>query len=159
MLFRSTWDITKIGESSLNQSLPWDTIRPIRHKVYGLNNYALNKAKENLTERYASDPNLTYLSKMRNYYDLQENRKMLSLNLKSRSSEKFKRKEHALTTENLRREQMGIDTFKDYKEMIDFQKTLTDEISLQEDILLNESVNILVDYFLFSSPLLISSSK
>ena len=95
---------------------------------------------------------------MRNYYDLQENRKMLSLNLKS-SSEKFKRKEHALTTENLRREQMGIDTFKDYKEMIDFQKTLTDEISLQEDILLNESVNILVDYFLFSSPLLISSSK
>ena len=54
---------------------------------------------------------------------------------------------------------MGIDTFKDYKEMIDFQKTLTDEISLQEDILLNESVNILVDYFLFSSPLLISNSK
>ena len=96
---------------------------------------------------------------MRNYYDLQENRKMLSLNLKSRSSEKFKRKEHALTTENLRRKQMGIDTFKDYKEMIDFQKTLTDEISLQEDILLNESVNILVDYFLFSSPLLISNSK
>ncbi len=155
----STWDITKIGESSLSQSLPWDAIRPIRHKVYGLNDYALNKAKENLTERYAFDPNLTYLSKMRNYYDLQENRKMLSLNLKSRSSEKFKRKEYALTTENLRREQMGIDTFKDYKEMIDFQKTLTDEISLQEDILLNESVNILVDYFLFSSPLLISSSK
>ncbi|MEL0208392.1 MAG: carboxy terminal-processing peptidase, partial [Gammaproteobacteria bacterium] len=50
----STWDIEETGESSLDESLPWDTIRPIRHRIYDLNTYAIQAALENHKNRLSS---------------------------------------------------------------------------------------------------------
>ena len=47
----SSWDIEETGESALDESLPWDTIRPIRHRIYNLNDIAIKLASENHIDR------------------------------------------------------------------------------------------------------------
>ena len=64
----STWDVEETGDS-LDESLPWDTIRPIRHRIFNLNDFAIQKASENHLDRLSSDPNLQYIQKIRQKYD------------------------------------------------------------------------------------------
>ena len=71
----STWDIEETGESSLDESLPWDTIRPIRHRIYDLNTYAIQAALENHKNRLSSDPNMQYILKIRKRYDQRKQKK------------------------------------------------------------------------------------
>jgi carboxyl-terminal processing protease len=151
----STWDIEETGESSLDESLPWDTIRPIRHRIYNLNNFAIQRASENHTDRLSSDPNMQYILKVRQKYDQRKNKKELSLNINERKNDKLDRRSWILNAENARRSLLNFDTFDTYDDLETFREEIdTDEISLENDFLLNESKNIIVDYLKFSSQLI-----
>lgn len=151
----STWDIEETGESSLDESLPWDTIRPIRHRIYNLNDYAIQRASENHIDRLSSDPNMQYILKIRQKYDQRKNKKELSLNINERKNDKLDRRSWILNTENARRSLLNIDTFNTYDDLETFREEIdSDEISLENDFLLNESKNIIVDYLKFSSQLI-----
>ena len=57
--------------------------------------------------------------------------------------------------ENARRSLLNFDTFDTYDDLETFREEIdTDEISLENDFLLNESKNIIVDYLKFSSQLI-----
>ena len=151
----STWDIEETGESSLDESLPWDTIRPIRHRIYNLNDFAIQRASENHTDRLSSDPNMQYILKVRQKYDQRKNKKELSLNIYERKNDKLDRRSWILNAENARRNLLNFDTFDTYDDLEKFREGIdTDEISLENDFLLNESKNIIVDYLKFSSQLI-----
>ncbi|GIR07442.1 MAG: tail-specific protease [Gammaproteobacteria bacterium] len=151
----STWDIEETGESSLDESLPWDTIRPIRHRIYNLNDFAIQRASENHTDRLSSDPNMQYILKVRQKYDQRKNKKELSLNINERKNDKLDRRSWLLNAENARRSLLNFDTFDTYDDLETFREEIdSDEISLENDFLLNESKNIIVDYLKFSSQLI-----
>ena len=151
----STWDIEETGESSLDESLPWDTIRPIRHRIYNLNDFAIERASENHTVRLSSDPNMQYILKVRQKYDQRKNKKKLSLNINERKNDKLDRRSWILNAENARRSLLNFDTFDTYDDLETFREEIdSDEISLENDFLLNESKNIIVDYLKFNSQLI-----
>jgi len=151
----STWDIEETGESSLDESLPWDTIRPIRHRIYNLNDFAIQRASENHIDRLSSDPNMQYILKIRQKYDQRKNKKELSLNINERKNDKLDRRSWILNVENARRNLLNIDTFNTYDDLEAHREEVdSDEISLENDFLLNESKNIIVDYLKFSSQLI-----
>ena len=156
----STWDIEETGESSLDESLPWDTIRPIRHRKYNLNSFAIQKASENHLDRLFNDPNMLYIQKVRKKYDQRKNRKRLSLNIVEREKDKLDRRSWILNAENSRRSLLNMDVFSSYDELEAFREDIdSDEISLENDFLLNESKNIIIDYLKFSSPLIAANQN
>ena len=151
----STWDIEETGESSLDESLPWDTIRPIRHRIFNLNDFAIQQASENHIDRLTNDPNMQYILKVRQKYDERKNRKELSLNINERKNDKLDRRSWILNAENVRRSLLNFDKFDSYDDLEAFREEIdSDEISLENDFLLNESKNIIVDYLKFSSQLI-----
>ena len=153
----SGWDIDDYGESSLDEALPWDTVRPIRHRTFNLNDYAIKNVKIKHNERLNIDPNLIYIQKVRERYDTQKNKKFLSLQLNKRKEERDARRSWMLETENNRRTLLGLVPFKSYEDMEEYDKNYDDvPIDLERDFLLKESTNIIVDYLTFSNTLLIS---
>ena len=143
----ATWDIESIGESSYPTALEWDTIRPYRHQQFAFNEENLDILKENFVQRLDNDPNLKYLKSIRNRYDLNKNKKFLSLNIEERKNQKRLNREWMLQAENLRRSSLGLEEFASYK---DFQgnneESDQDKINLEKDLMLQETINIAKDF-------------
>ena len=143
----ATWDIESIGESSYPTALEWDTIRPYRHQQFAFNEENLDILKENFVQRLDNDPNLKYLKSIRNRYDLNKNKKFLSLNIEERKNQKRLNREWMLQAENIRRSSLGLEEFTSYE---DFQgnneQSEQDKIDLEKDLMLQETVNITKDF-------------
>ena len=157
----STWDIDTVGESSYPTALKWDTIRPYRHKKFKLEPHLVEKVLNQHESRLSFEPNLNYLQKVRNRYDLNKNKKLLSLNINKRTMQKELRKSWLLEIENERRSEIGLDVFNSFEEMENF-KDDTDSleqnsINLEDDYLLIESTKIINDFLNFSKKKMLSS--
>ena len=143
----ATWDIESIGESSYPTALEWDTIKPYRHKQFKLSDSDLIKLQNKFLDRLENDPNLNYLQLIRNRYDLNKNKKFLSLNIKERETQKTLNRAWMLETENNRRSLLGLSLFSDYEEYEASNKSNgQDRINLKKDFMLQETVNIAKDY-------------
>ena len=157
----STWDIDTVGESSYPTALKWDTIRPYRHKKFKLEPHLVEKVLNQHESRLTFEPNLNYLQKVRNRYDLNKNKKLLSLNINERTIQKELRKSWLLEIENERRSEIGLDVFNSFEEMENFKdnKDSLDQnsINLEDDYLLIESTKIINDFLNFSKKKMISS--
>lgn len=143
----ATWDIESIGESSYPTALEWDTIRPYRHQQFAFNEENLDILQDSFVQRLDNDPNLKYLKSIRNRYDLNKNKKFLSLNIEERKNQKRLNREWMLQAENIRRSSLGLEEFASYK---DFQgnneESDQDKINLEKDLMLQETVNITKDF-------------
>ena len=143
----ATWDIESIGESSYPTALEWDTIRPYRHQQFAFNEENLDILQDSFVQRLDNDPNLKYLKSIRNRYDLNKNKKFLSLNIEERKNQKRLNREWMLQAENIRRSSLGLEEFASYK---DFQgnneESDQDKINLEKDLMLQETVNIAKDF-------------
>ena len=155
----STWDIEETGESSLDHALPWDNVKPIRHRTYNVDNYTINNVLDSYNLRMKIDPNLQYLLRLRERYEEQKDKKQLSLNIKQRKIDREKRKEWLLQAENTRRSLLGIDTFNNYEELENFRDEIDQSIiNLENDHLLNESAKIMKDFINYEQMFLISDA-
>ena len=155
----STWDIEETGESSLDHALPWDNVKPIRHRTYNVDNYTINNVLDSYNLRMKIDPNLQYLLRLRERYEEQKDKKQLSLNIKQRKIDREKRKEWLLQAENTRRSLLGIDTFNNYEELENFRDEVDQSIiNLENDHLLNESAKIMKDFINYEQMFLISDA-
>ena len=125
-----------------------------------MNDFAIQRASDNHLERLSSDPNMQYILKIRQKYDQRKNRKQLSLNIDERKKDKLDRRLWILNTENSRRNLLNIETFSTYDDLETFREDIdSEEISLENDFLLNESKNIIIDYLKFSSPLIAANKN
>ena len=157
-----TWDIESVGESSYPTAMEWDVIRPYRHKKFKLNSNIVDKVISNYEFRLIEEPNLNYLKKVRDRYDLNKNKKKLSLNLEDRKIQKELRKDWLLQIENERRINVGLKEFASYKEMEDYNdsdNSFENKINLKDDYQLIESTNIINDFLEFEKEIILSSVK
>ena len=157
-----TWDIESVGESSYPTAMEWDVIRPYRHKKFKINPDLIEKVIANYEFRLSEEPNLNYLKKVRDRYDLNKNKKKLSLNLEDRKTQKELRKDWLLSIENERRLKVGLEEFISYKEMEDFDESDTsieNNINLIDDYQLIESTNIINDFVDLEKEIILSSIK
>ncbi len=157
-----TWDIESVGESSYPTAMEWDVIRPYRHKKFKVNPDLIKEVIANYEFRLSEDPNLNYLIKVRDRYDLNKNKKKLSLNFEDRKTQKELRKDWLLSIENERRLKIGLEEFISYKEMEDFNESdtsLENNINLIDDYQLIESTNIINDFIDLEKEIILSSVK
>ena len=157
-----TWDIESVGESSYPTAMEWDVIRPYRHKKFKINPDLIEKVIANYEFRLSEEPNLNYLKKVRDRYDLNKNKKKLSLNFEDRKTQKELRKDWLLSIENERRLKVGLEEFISYKEMEDFNESDTsieNNINLIDDYQLIESTNIINDFIDLEKEIILSSVK
>jgi len=145
-----TWDIDTVGESSYPTAMAWDVIRPYRHKKFKLDEGLIQQVISQFEFRLSDEPNLNYLKKVRNRYDLNKNKKLLSLNINNRKTQKELRKDWLLEIENERRSGLGLNVFLTYSEMEEFNDNEDDfnnnMINLKNDYQLIESTNIINDF-------------
>ena len=157
----STWDIDTVGESSYPTALKWDTIRPYRHKKFKLEPHLVEKVLNQYELRLTFEPNLNYLQKVRKRYDLNKNKKLLSLNINKRTIQKELRRSWLLDIENERRSEIGLDIFNSFEEMENFKDDKDslnqNSINLEDDYLLIESTKIINDFLNFSKKKMLSS--
>ena len=157
-----TWDIESVGESSYPTAMEWDVIRPYRHKKFKINPDLIEKVIANYEFRLSEEPNLNYLKKVRDRYDLNKNKKKLSLNLEDRKTQKELRKDWLLSIENERRLKVGLEEFISYKEMEDSNESdtsLENNINLIDDYQLIESTKIINDFIDLEKEIILSSVK
>jgi carboxyl-terminal processing protease len=157
-----TWDIESVGESSYPTAMEWDVIRPYRHKKFKINPDLIEEVIANYEFRLSEDPNLNYLKKVRDRYDLNKNKKKLSLNFEDRKTQKELRKDWLLSIENERRLKVGLEEFISYKEMEDSNESdtsLENNINLIDDYQLIESTNIINDFIDLEKEIILSSVK
>jgi|TARA_B110000914_G_scaffold226508_1_gene252362 carboxyl-terminal processing protease len=155
----SSWDIESTGESSLHMSLPWDTIPPVRYRTFDIDEDIVAAVKKAHLNRLNESPNMTYIQNLRERYDLVKNKKELSLNIDKRQQEKSERKNWILNVENERRQDTGLDIFKEYSDMEDFNKEKDkkdEDIDVENDYLLQETANIIADYIYLNDKFLIT---
>ena len=145
-----TWDIDTVGESSYPTAMAWDVIRPYRHKKFKLDDDLIEQVISQFEFRLSDEPNLNYLKKVRNRYDLNKNKKLLSLNINNRKTQKELRKDWLLEIENERRSGLDLNVFLTYSEMEEFNDNEDDfnnnMINLKNDYQLIESTNIINDF-------------
>jgi carboxyl-terminal processing protease len=157
-----TWDIDTVGESSYPTAMSWDVIRPYRHKKFKMDSKIIEEVVAKYELRLDEEPNLNYLKKVRNRYDLNKNKKLLSLNFEERKIQKELRKSWLLEIENNRRVAIGLETFESFKEMEDYNDSEDDfsnSIDLESDYQLIESTNILKDFLEFETSIILTSAK
>ena len=143
----STWDIETVGESSLPTHLPWDKIKPTRYRTFTEDSIAIKKTIVAFEERLSTDPNLIYLKDVRSRYDQNKNKMELSLNIDERRSEQEERKQWLLEVENKRRSSLGMEIFKDYESMDEFNDNFDPEdIDTIRDYSLLQGIEIIGDY-------------
>ena len=157
-----TWDIDTVGESSYPTAMSWDVIRPYRHKKFKMDSKIIEEVIAKYELRLDEEPNLNYLKKVRNRYDLNKNKKLLSLNFEERKIQKELRKSWLLEIENNRRVAIGLETFESFKEMEDYNDSENDfsnSIDLESDYQLIESTNIMKDFLEFETSIILTSAK
>ena len=143
----STWDIETVGESSLPTHLPWDKIKPTRYRTFSEDSIAIEKTIVAFEERLSTDPNLIYLKDVRSRYDQNKNKMELSLNIDERRSEQEERKQWLLEVENKRRSSLGMEIFKDYESMDEFNDNFdAEDIDTIRDYSLLQGIEIIGDY-------------
>ena len=155
----STWDIETVGESSYPTALEWDTVRPYRHKKFDFDADKVFEIKNLYSQRLTTSPNLKYLGEVRDRYYLNKDKKLLSLNLETRKSEKKARKDWLLQIENKRREGLGLEIFSTYEDLDENNKkneNINNDIDFKRDYLLIESTNIINDYLNLDKKLIAS---
>ena len=155
----STWDIETVGESSYPTALEWDTVRPYRHKKFDFDADKVFEIKNLYSQRLTTSPNLKYLGEVRDRYYLNKDKKLLSLNLETRKSEKEARKDWLLQIENKRRKGLGLEIFSTYEDLDENNKkneNINNDIDFKRDYLLIESTNIINDYLNLDKKLLAS---
>ena len=157
-----TWDIDTVGESSYPTAMSWDVIRPYRHKKFKMDSKIIEEVVAKYELRLDEEPNLNYLKKVRNRYDLNKNKKLLSLNFEERKIQKELRKSWLLEIENNRRVAIGLETFESFQEMEDYNDSENDfsnSIDLESDYQLIESTNIMKDFLEFETSIILTSAK
>ncbi len=108
--FPSLIDPERIGESSLDNALAWDTVRDVQYRRYGEPEQYLATLQQHHDERAQSNPNFRYLERQSALArKLREQHTSVSLNREQRQKEMDAQEAEQLSLENQRRRALGMD--------------------------------------------------
>ncbi len=105
--FPSLYDGREIGEDTLPDALPWDTIPAVSYRPY--TNFAplLPKLRKKHDNRTFKNADFVYLREMKDYFEYYENQKLVSLNKDKRQLELQTMRSKRLAIENRLRKTRG----------------------------------------------------
>ncbi len=106
--FPAVYDKEKVGESSLDNALPWDRISPIMHRRYFDIPEYVNELRTKHDQRMKSDPDFIYLAEQMELIEEASAIESITLNEKARIELQDREKEKALALENKRRLAKGL---------------------------------------------------
>lgn len=101
--FPSIFDNEKIGESALEDSMPWDSIRPTQYLYSSYINQELPTLQKLHAKRIKNNPDFLYLNKQKELIEELRKHTQISLNEKVRKAEREQHDNKRLTIENERR--------------------------------------------------------
>ena len=151
LLFPSLFDKEKIGESALEEALPWDTIRPAEYQHDKEIGSVLPVLRERHIDRIKDNPDFRFLQEQKNLIEELREQTKVSLNEKVREQERKANDDKRLALENERRKAKGMPLLTS----LDDEETAEEDAATaekeekanpQDDALLMEAGHILVDY-------------
>jgi carboxyl-terminal processing protease len=156
----SLYDTAEVGESALDNALPWDRIAAVRHRSYQDLGSQLATLRERHEARVRHDPDFVYLQGELDLLRQRNAQNTVSLSEEVRIVERQRQREAALQLENARRGAKGmtplasVDELEDDEQDPESADTQGDAAAPEDsdetdedmpDILLTESGNILLD--------------
>ncbi len=148
ILFPEIYDVEKIGESALDEALPWDKIAPSKYEQSLSFDSTVKTLRTNHEKRIEKNPDFAYLNEQVLFLKELRMDTSISLNSKTREIERKKTEDHRLALENKRRIAKGQNPLKSLdEENSDKEDSEEDK---KEDSLLAEGGEILVDFMLAS---------
>lgn len=151
--YPSLFDTAKIGESSLDEAMPWDAIAPVKYRADSLLNQTLAALNKKHLERTLDNPDFLFLKQQRELLDELQTQTTVSLNEKTRAKEREANDQRRLALENNRRTAKGMKPLESLEEL---DKKAEDELNnlakkedskkdKEDDALLIESAKIMLD--------------
>ena len=158
------YDTDEIGESSLEDALPWDVIKPAVYPHSEEIQPLLPALQSRHLERIKTDPDFQYLTALAVHSHLNRSKKTLSLNEKVRRQEKSEEDAWRLDLENTLRIAKGLEPVPSLEALEEAEKAAVkaqeeaqgDNPSassdrnvsdgVHEDALINETAAVLLDY-------------
>ena len=151
--FPTLVDETEVGESSYDNALPWDQIRPAPHAVYNDFRSIVPELTARHAKRIVGDPDFIYLKDTIAFAKKAQEEKAISLNEEIRKRRKGEFETRSMEIENKRRAAKGLKVFANLEEYRVQDESEDDDdsfsgrkIDTDGDTLLIESGNILVDF-------------
>lgn len=107
LVFPSLYDGRDIGEDTLPDALPWDTIAPVSYRPYTNLSPYLPELQNKHQARTLKNADFVYLHEMKQYFDDYENQTKVSLNQEKRRLEMQTMRSKRLAIENRLRKAKG----------------------------------------------------
>ncbi len=156
----SLYNISEVGESTLEAALPWDKIKPASFDTYNDFSLQIPKLQALHEKRISKDPDFIHLKKTNELIEKRRQLKEISLNEKQRRKEKKDLEEVQISLENDRRKALGLELVKNIDEL---NKSISDTDEGEDEEpeekkedgptpLLTETGNILIDYLNLINP-------
>ncbi len=143
ILFPNLVDPERIGESSLDNALEWDTVQEVQYRHYGEPWEYLETLRSRHRERADTHPNFVFLEQRADMARrLREEHTSVSLDREQRQQEVEARDAEQLALENQRRAALGLDLL---EELIDARDEDNEEEPV-ERVQVTEAAAILADY-------------
>ena len=142
--FPEIFDIHRIGESSLDDAMPWDVIQPALDPVDNAIQPLLGDLRTRHSKRVADDPEFTYLRALAAKSQEQADRSRLSLNETARRAENDAEDQWRLELENALRKAKGEPELANLDELDEFD--FDEEATPGDDAMLVEAGEILLDF-------------
>jgi carboxyl-terminal processing protease len=144
--FPEIFDTDRIGESSLEDAMPWDKIRAAMYPKSQQIAPLLTDLKTRHEQRVVNDPDFAYMRALALKNKEENNRGYLSLNENVRYAEKQREDEWRLDLENALRKAKGKKTVENLESLETLSKEEEEELEdPANDAMLRESGYILVD--------------
>lgn len=158
--FPSLYNPDEIGESALEEALPWDTTDPVHFKPFMNVNLddLIAKLEALHKNRVKESPDYKYLIEYNTHFKELQKNTLVSLNEKERISEQDENRRWILNLENTLRVAKGkkpYATYDEYKQSVEKEQENAEEdngeqgdliSNVENDVVLNESELIMIDY-------------
>lgn len=144
--FPSLIDPERIGESSLDNALQWDTVQNVQYRRYGEPETHLDTLAERHQARADNNPNFRFLAQQSTLArQLREQHVSVSLNREQREREMQAQEAEQLALENQRRLALGREALEEWRDARDEDED-DDKIMPAERAHVLEAAEILLDY-------------
>ncbi|MCG6656524.1 carboxy terminal-processing peptidase [Halomonas campisalis] len=144
ILFPNLVDPERIGESSLDNALEWDTVQEVQYRHYGEPWEYMETLRSRHRERADTRPNFVYLERRADLArQLREEHTSVSLDREQRQREAKQQEAEQLALENQRREALGLELL---DEWVDARSEDAEEDEPIERVQVIEAAEILADY-------------
>lgn len=151
ILFPTLFDKDKIGESSLEAALPWDTVKAAQYQSAANIRPYLTELRSRHSSRIKTNPDFLFLKEQKTIANELRQQTLISLNEETRRQERENNQKRRLELENNRRSAKNLPQLESWDDETENSESETAEAANQDagdeqDALLVEAGNILSDF-------------